>query len=141
MKSPIVSRKRLDSQRSYFEAKIRCYEDEACDREREISDLKHDLVLAEQGIKKVLPRLVRVNKPVPAEFNTYRLCIDIHRDAAERAFIHGSDDNMIKYFARLLAHEVERKMIRLNFARCDQQTTPVPDNPDRTERKGERRKS
>jgi len=37
----------------------------------------------------------------------------------ERGFTHGGDEQQIRYLAEMLCHEIERKMIQFNFARCE----------------------
>ncbi len=89
----------------------------------EIDRLKENIRDAEQAIREVLPRLltIDVRRFTGPEYRDtrYRICVDLQRDMVERAFTHGSDDRMIRYMAQQLAHEVERKLIQFNFARCD----------------------
>lgn len=85
-----------------------------------INRLEEDLLTANNIITEILPRLVRLKKPVEnREFQTYRICVEFHRDMVERAFTHGGDEPQIEYFAELLGCEIKRKMMQFNFARCD----------------------
>lgn len=109
MKLPYVKRNRLEEAKQQLKQK-----------DYRISCLENDLKTANEVIQKILPRLVRIPKPIlNRDFGTYRLCVDIHRDAVERAFTHGGDDRAIQYIAEMFSREIERKIIQFNFARCD----------------------
>ena len=110
MQLPIVSRNRLLKQELAFKSKSARYK-------QQIIDLQEKLTLAEREMKEILPRLVTLHEPIPSEFNTYRICVDLHRDMIERVFIHGDDAQMIGYIAHLLAREIEAKMTTFNFIR------------------------
>jgi len=89
--------------------------------EHRISELRCELDTANEVIDKVLPRLVKINVSGNFEFKTWRICAELHRDMVERAFTHGGDDREIRHIAERVAHEIKRKIISYNFARCDKE--------------------
>lgn len=109
MKLPFVKRERYESALS---------KNAALRRQR--NELELELKLSKRVAEQILPRLLKIREPLKnTEFQQYRICVDLHRDMVERAFTYGGDEHTIRYTARLLAHEIERKMIQFNFARCD----------------------
>lgn len=113
MKSPIITRKKYDKD-------TRDKEDTIAIANHKIEYLRKQLILASKATNEILPRLVRIRKPIQnKEFGTYRVCVEFHRDMVERCFTHGGDDDMIQYFADSLSEKVRLKMIQFNFARCN----------------------
>lgn len=107
---PLVSRKRYEKL-EYTIARM----------EVEKSGLREELAQAQRFKKDILPRLCTIDiaaSDFDSDFETYRVCANIHRDMVERAFTHGGDDAMIRHTARMLAREIERKIVQFNFARC-----------------------
>ena len=82
-------------------------------------ELKNELKIAKKIAKDILPRLFKINVDRNIEFETYRVCVDIHRDMVEKSFTHGGSDREIEYIAKLLSEQIERKIVQFNFARCD----------------------
>ena len=114
MKLPYVKRQLLD------EHKKALVESEMI-RHRVESKYKRcrdDLKTSEKIIKDILPRLFKINIERNLDYETYRVCVDIHRGLVETAFTHGGDQREIEFMASLLGEQVGRKMIQFNFARC-----------------------
>jgi len=108
MKLPLVKRKSLDAVNA-----------RGLQLERKIASLKEQLVEANRAIDEILPRLIRIDIDGPDRmYNTYRICVDFHREMVERAFSHGNDDRMIRYTAERIGRAIEHKMVQFNFARC-----------------------
>ena len=115
MQNPIIFRKK-------HQKIVSDYNSEINGLQNKIRELETKLETANDAVKVILPRLLRLQEPVRnREFNTYRICVDFHRDMIERAFIHGGDESQIRYLAELIGHEIERKITQFNFARCDRQ--------------------
>lgn len=111
MKLPIIFRKK-------HETEIKNRELQISSLEWEISGLKEELILANRVTNEILPRLVKLREPIlDRDFDSYRICTDLSRPMVENCFIHGNDDRMIKYFAKVLSKQIEQKLIQFNFIR------------------------
>ena len=115
MKLPYVKRSVLDE----YKATLVKAEMVRHTAESAYQHCQKDLKTAEKIIEDVLPRLIRVDVRQDIEFNTYRICVDIHRGMVEEAFTHGGSQREIEYIASLLGKQVERKLIQFNFTRCE----------------------
>lgn len=115
MKWPFVSRKKVEIAQSVTNE----YISKNGKLLNEINHIKNELSERDKVVKEVLPRLFNIDIRSSRDFKTYRVCVNFHRDMVERAFTHGDDDRTIRYFATMLAKEIEYKMIHFNFARCD----------------------
>jgi len=110
MQWPFVKRKKYEEEKR-----------KASGRKQRIRSLEEDIKTANEVVDQIVPRLVRIKTYKDREYNTWRVCAELHRDVVERGFHHGGSEREIEYVAESITRDIFRKMMQFNFARCNRQ--------------------
>lgn len=126
MKSPIVTRKRLETevgllgeQLAKQQEEIRQLNNERIATLSHNQQLKEDLKVANYMAHEVIPKLAKMSISGPdPEYGKYRVCVDIDTRTVEMCFDHGGDDRYLRWAAETIGRAVYVKLTRFNFTRC-----------------------